>query len=79
VDAIFDNFVLRLHEVPPLGIAPAVQLSWPGPAGVNFAVEAAPTVLGPWLPVPALPMPCMQNSTVPLSQPAQFFRLRQAP
>jgi hypothetical protein len=79
VDAIFDNFVLRLHDVPPLNIARAVQLKWPAPAGMNYAVEAAPTVLGPWLPVPELPMPGLQNLTVPLHQPAQFFRLRQAP
>lgn len=79
VDGIFDNFSFRLHDVPPMGMARAVQLTWPAPAGVNYAVEAAPTVLGPWLPVQELPMPGLQGLTVPLRQPAQFFRLRQAP
>ena len=79
VHAIFDNFVLRLHEVPPLGIAPAVQLTWPAPAGVYYAVESAPTVQGPWLPVQELQIPGLQKLTIPQSRPAEFFRLRGAP
>lgn len=79
VEAIWDNFSVRLHDVPPLGIARAVQLSWPAPAGVNYAVEGAPTVQGPWLPVEDLTMPGMQRATSPATSPAQFFRLIQAP
>lgn len=79
VEAIWDNFSVRLHDVPPLGIARAVELSWPTPASVNYAVEGAPTVQGPWLPVQDLTMPGMQQRTIPATSPAQFFRLIQAP
>jgi hypothetical protein len=78
-EAAFDNLELRTYEVPQVGIERAVRLTWPAPAGVNWAVEAAPTVQGPWLPVQDLGMPGLQKLTVPLSNPAQFFRLQQAP
>lgn len=77
--ATFDNLELRKSEVPPLGIARAVRLSWPASATINYAVEGAPTVQGPWLPVNELQLPGIQQVTVPASPPAQFFRLRQAP
>jgi hypothetical protein len=77
--ATFDNLELRKYEVPPLGIERAVQLTWPAPAGVNYAVEGAPAVQGPWLPVQKLSMPGMRQVTVSASEAAQFFRLRQAP
>lgn len=79
LQATWDNFSLRLHDVPPVSIARAVQLTWPTPTGVNYAVEGAPTVNGPWSPVQELTTPGLQKQTVPVSSPAQFFRLIQAP
>jgi hypothetical protein len=79
LEAVWDNFSVRLHDVPPLGIARAVQLSWPAPAGVNYSLEAAPTVLGPWLPVQDMTMPGRNQMTMPVSGPAGFFRLIPAP
>ena len=79
VDAIFDNFSLRLHDVPPLSIARAVRLSWPALAGVNYTLQGAPTVQGPWLPVPDWTTPNMNQVTVPASDLMQFFRAVQAP
>jgi hypothetical protein len=77
--AIFDNLELRSYEVPSLGITRAVRLSWPASATLAYAVEGAPTVNGPWLPVRDSPLPGMEQMTVPASSSAQFFRLRQAP
>jgi len=77
--ATFDNLELRKYEVPPLGIGRAVRLTWPAPASVNWAVEGAPTVQGPWLPASELEMPGMKQMTVPAVGLNQFFRLRQAP
>ncbi len=77
--ATFDNLELRKYEVPLLGIVRAVRLTWPTPTGVNYSVEGAPTVQGPWLPVQELPMPGLQQMTVPASEAAQFFRPRQVP
>ena len=79
MEAIFDNFLLRLHDEAPLNIARAVQLTWTSPAGVNYRVWAAPTVEGPWLPVQELEMPGMQKQTVLPSDAAQFFRLLEGP
>jgi hypothetical protein len=75
--AIWDNLELRTTEVPAMGIQPAVQLTWPDVG--NYAVEAAPTVNGPWLPVQNSVIPGCQQMTVPQSGPMQFFRLQQAP
>ena len=50
-EATFDNFELRTYEVPQVGIERAVQLTWPAPTGMNYAVESGPTVQGPWLPI----------------------------
>lgn len=79
VEAVWDNFSLRHHDVPPLSIARAVQLTWPAPAGVNYSIESASTVQGPWLPVQDPEIPGIQSLTVPFSGPARFFRLIQAP
>ena len=77
--AVFDNVELRAYEVPQVGIAQAVQLTWPAPTGVNYALEAAPTVEGPWLPFQELEPPGIRKVSVPISAPAQFFRLVEAP
>jgi hypothetical protein len=79
VDALWDNFSMCLHDVPPIGIARAVRLSWPTPAGVNYAVESAPAVQGPWLPIQESPAPVLQQVTVPAGDLTRFFRLRLAP
>jgi hypothetical protein len=79
VEALWDDFSLHLHDVPPLSISRAVQLTYAAPAAVNYAVEGAPSVQGPWLPVQDLTMPGLNQMTIPLSNPAQFFRLIQAP
>ena len=76
--ATFDNFELRTYEVPPVGIQRAVQLTWPA-SGMNFAVEGAPSVQGPWLPVQNVEMPGMQQMTAPANDIMKFFRLIQAP
>jgi hypothetical protein len=76
--ATFDNFEIRKYEVPSVGIARAVRLTWPA-TGMNYSVEAAPTVLGPYAPVQELSLPGMQQMTLPASEPAQFFRLIQSP
>jgi hypothetical protein len=78
-EATFDNFELRTYEIPPLGIQRAMRLTWPAPAGVNWAVESAPTVQGPWLPVQDPGLPGVQQMTVPANDIMGFFRLRQAP
>lgn len=77
--AIFDNFALRLHDEPPVGITRAVQLTWPAPAGINYVIEAATNVHGPFLPIQDTAMPGLQKVTLPASQAADFFRLRKAP
>jgi len=77
--AVFDNLEVRTSEVPPLGIARAVRLSWPAAAGVNWSVEAASRVEGPYLLVQDLSTPAIQQLTVPTSEAAGFFRLRPGP
>ncbi len=77
--ATFDNFEVRKFEVPAVGIAQAVQLSWPAPAGVNWTVEGAPTVQGPWVPVEELVLPGLQQMTVPANDLMRVFHLLQAP
>ncbi|MEK7684435.1 MAG: hypothetical protein AAB466_03320 [Verrucomicrobiota bacterium] len=62
-----------------VGIERAVQLTWPAPAGMNYAVEGGPTVQGPWLPVQDPVLPGLQQMTVPATEAARYFRLRQAP
>jgi hypothetical protein len=70
----FDNLELGKYEIPPLGIGQVVALTWPEVG--SYSVEGAPTVQGPWLPVNDTVSPGMKQTTVPASQPAQFFRLR---
>lgn len=77
IDGVFDNFSLRLHDEPPLSIAHAVQLTWPGVG--SYAVEAGPTPQGPWLRVQDQTIPGIRATTVPANSPAQFFHLIQAP
>jgi hypothetical protein len=76
---VFDNLELWTSEVPGVGIERMVRLSWPASASLNYKVEGAPTPQGPWLPVQELALPGIQTQTVPLSGPAQFFRLVQLP
>lgn len=76
--ATFDHFEIRQYEVPSVGIAQAVQLTWPA-TGIDYAVEGAPSVPGPWLPMQESALPGMQQMTLPAREPVQFFRLRQAP
>jgi hypothetical protein len=78
-EATFDNFELRTHEVPQVGIERTVQLTWPAPTGMNYAVEGGPTVQGPWLPINEVATPGLKQMTVPANDIMQFFRLRQAP
>lgn len=77
-EATFDNLEMRTYEVPQVGIERAVQLTWPA-TGMNFAVEAAPTLQGPWLPLNNTLLPGMQQITVPVNKSAEFFRLQQVP
>ncbi len=78
-EATFDNFELRLNDVPLLSPARAARLTWPASSGVNYSVEGAPTVRGPWLPVQDLAIPGLQQMTVPASDVMGYFRLRRAP
>jgi hypothetical protein len=77
--AVYDNFELRTSEIPPIEIGRAVRLSWPASATINYAVEAGPSVQGPWLPVQDQTLPGFQIVTVPANSAAQFFRLIQVP
>lgn len=76
--ATFDNLELRTSEIPPLGIEHAVRLTWPA-TGMNYAVEAASSVQGPYLPFQDLATPGVNQMTVPVSDLMRFFRLQQAP
>jgi hypothetical protein len=78
-EVTFNNFGLRLSDVPPLGITRAVQVTWPAPAGLNYTLEAGSTVQGPLLPVQELTIPGLQQVTLPADQAANFYRLQQAP
>jgi hypothetical protein len=77
--ATFDNFELRTYEVPEVSIERGVQLTWWNPAGEIWAVEGAPTVQGPWLPVQQQDIPSMQKLNLPSSDFMKVFRLVQAP
>jgi len=78
-EATFDNLEMRSYEVPQVGIETAVRLTWPALAGADWAVEAAPALQGPWLPVNNLELTGMQQLTVPANDAARFFRLQQVP
>ena len=77
--ATFDNLELRTSEIPGVGIERAVRLRWPASATLNYAVEGAPTLQGPWLPVQDTAVPGSQQMTVPANDIMGFFRLRQVP
>jgi len=77
--ATFDNLELRTSEVPGVGIERAVRLRWPASATLNYAVEGAPTLQGPWMPVQDTAVPGMNQMTAPASELMQFFRLHQSP
>jgi hypothetical protein len=77
-EAVFDNVELCTYEVPPLGIQRALQVSWPE-TGLNWRIEAAPNVQGPYLPAQAPALPGMQALTFPMDGPTGFFILRPAP
>ena len=79
VVATFDNLELRTSEVPGVGIERAVRLRWPASGTLNYAVEGAPTLLGPWLPVQDTTVPGVNQMTAPASELMQFFRLHQSP
>jgi hypothetical protein len=79
VAAVFDNVELRTLEVPGIGIERAVRLSWPASASINYSVEGAPTLQGPFVPVQDLVTPGMNQMTVPASDLMRFFRLVNAP
>lgn len=76
--ATFDNLELFMYEIPRVGIERAVRLAWPS-TGMNFGVEGAPTLQGPWLPLNNTLFPGMQQITVPVNKSAEFFRLQQSP
>jgi hypothetical protein len=76
--AVYGKLELRTSEIPPVAIEQAVRLTWPA-TGMNYAVEGALTVQGPWLRVEDQTIPGFQTMTVPANSPAQFFRLIQAP
>lgn len=78
-EATFGHLELGTYEVPPVSIERAVRLSWPAPGGVNYNLEDAPTLNGPWLPVQDQMLPGVQTLTVPLTRPMQVFRLIPAP
>jgi hypothetical protein len=75
-EGTFDNLELRTYEIPQIGIAQAARLTWPASATVDFAVEYAPTVNGPWLPLNDQSLPGFKQMTVPANRDMQFFRLR---
>jgi hypothetical protein len=77
--AVFDNLEMRTSEIPPLGIEPAVRVSWPALDAIRYAIQAAPTVQGPWLPVQDSTIPGMNQMTVPANGLMRFFRAVQAP
>jgi hypothetical protein len=77
-EATFDNIEFRTYEVPQVALERAVRFTWPD-TGMSYLFEAAPTVLGPWLPFQDSVLPGMQQMTAPANDIMKFFRLRQAP
>jgi len=78
VSVTYDNLEMRTTEIPSTGIERAVRLSWPT-TGLNYAAQWAPTLQGPWQPVPEQTIPGMNQMTLPASSLMQFFRLIWAP
>lgn len=77
--ATFANLEMFTDEVPPLSVSRAVQLTWPAPGAINYKIQSAPTVQGPWRTVPQNVMPALRQMTLPWRGTNQFFRLIQAP
>lgn len=77
--AVWGNLELRTSEIPILGIEGAVRISWPGSATLSYAIQGAPTVQGPWLPVEDQTVPGFQNMTVPANDFMRVFRAVQSP
>lgn len=75
----FDNLQMRTSEVPLLGIEPAVRVSWLGVGALNYAIEAGPSIRGPWQPVPDATIPGMNHITAPATDQMRFFRAVQSP
>jgi len=78
ITATFDNFEQRTYEVPQVAIERAVRITWPD-TGMNFAVEAASTVQGTYLPVNDQLPPGMKQMTFPANGSSMFYQLIQAP
>ena len=76
---IYDNLELRTSEIPGVGIERAVRLRWPASATINYALEGAPTLQGPWMSVQDTTPPGMNQMTAPASELMQFWRLHQSP
>ncbi len=76
--ATFGALQFLTYEIPLIGIEPAVRLTWPS-TPMNFGVEAAPTVNGPWSRVQDSVPPGFQQMTVRQNGPMQFFRAVQTP
>jgi len=77
--AVFDNLALWTSEVPRVGVERAVRLSWPASSTINYSIEGAPTVQGPWRPVQDPVLPGLQQMSLPANDNMGFFRLRQTP
>ena len=78
---IYDNLEVWQYQTPQLNIQNAVVLSWPLGQG-QFVLVSAPSVDGPWNPVPNLW--CRTNNaqieaSIRATDSMQFFRLRFAP
>jgi hypothetical protein len=76
--ASFDNPEFCTYEVPPLGIERAVRISWPA-TGMNYAVEAASSLQGPWLPVRDAAVPGIETLYLPANNLLEVFRLIRTP
>jgi hypothetical protein len=76
--ATYDNFELWKYDIPRLGSQRAVRLTWPA-TSMNYAVEAAPSPEGPWMPVQDTLPPGMKELSVPITRSAEFFRLQPLP
>lgn len=75
-EATFDNLEVRTYEVPKVSVERAVRLTFPWRANAGYVVEAAPSVLGPFVPLSLPEMPGLQQVTVPATEDLKFFRVR---
>jgi hypothetical protein len=79
MQVIYDNVELRTSEISVVGFERAVRLTWPAGGSLNYCVEGAANLEGPWLPIPDWTNTAMNQITVPATGAAGFLRLRQAP